>query len=354
LLKNGDYSKFAGKCESIPTALSELIRTAFIPAPGYKFICVDFSSIERVVLAWLAGEGWVLQAYAEKKDLYAATASQMFHVPIEQIAKGSEFRQKGKIGDLACIAQGELVLTDQGLTPIEGVTLKHKLWDGETWVEHNGIVNRGIRKVIEYDGLRATTDHLVWVEGEEEPIYFGITAACGADLVQTGQPSFYLAHRESEEPQNYSIDGVGSTILAVLLHGCDPQIVKRVYTRRNNPGRRDSCIREEKKLARYLGKTQFYDIRNAGSYATEVSPQRIVSIKKTREQLAKEYALVRPTPPPLRKLPRLIITKTEPPQNNEAADIGGFLLTCVMAVANNSNWRRVCRADALNAERILK
>jgi DNA polymerase len=102
LLKDGDYSQFAGKCESVPTALSELIRTAFIPAPGCKFICVDFSSIERVVLAWLAGEDWVLQAYAAKKDLYAATASQMFHVPIEQIAKGSEFRQKGKIGDLSC------------------------------------------------------------------------------------------------------------------------------------------------------------------------------------------------------------------------------------------------------------
>jgi hypothetical protein len=63
---------------------------------------------------------------------------------------------------------------------------------------------------------------------------------------------------------------------------------------------------------------------------TEVSPQRVVSIKKTREQLAKEYGLVRPTPPPFKKLTRPIVIKIEPPQSDEAADIGGFLLTLSM------------------------
>ena len=73
--------------DSIPEALSELIRTAFIPKDGYKYIVADLSSIERVVLAWLAREQWVLDAYARKEDLYIASASQMFNVPIEQIDK---------------------------------------------------------------------------------------------------------------------------------------------------------------------------------------------------------------------------------------------------------------------------
>jgi DNA polymerase len=88
--------------DSVPEVLSELIRTSFIPKDGYKFIVADFSSIERVVLAWLAGERWVLDAYSRKKDLYIATASQMFNVPIDKINKKDPLRQKGKVADLAC------------------------------------------------------------------------------------------------------------------------------------------------------------------------------------------------------------------------------------------------------------
>lgn len=88
--------------DSIPEVLSEIIRTSFIPRDGYKFVVVDFSSIERVVLAWLAGEKWVLDAYDRKEDLYTATASQMFQVPIEKIEKKGSLRQHGKVADLAC------------------------------------------------------------------------------------------------------------------------------------------------------------------------------------------------------------------------------------------------------------
>jgi DNA polymerase len=88
--------------DSLPGVLSELIRTSFIPKDGYKFIVADFSSIERVVLAWLAGEKWVLDAYNRKEDLYIATASQMFNVPVENISKKDPLRQKGKVADLAC------------------------------------------------------------------------------------------------------------------------------------------------------------------------------------------------------------------------------------------------------------
>lgn len=100
LVRSGNLTALELLYDSVPEVLSQLIRTAFIPKPGYKFIVADFSSIERVVLAWLAGEQWVLDAYAAKKDLYIATASQMFGVPITD--KKDPLRQKGKIADLAC------------------------------------------------------------------------------------------------------------------------------------------------------------------------------------------------------------------------------------------------------------
>lgn len=159
LVRSGNFAALEMLYDSVPEVLSELIRTAFIPKPGYKFIVADFSSIERVVLAWLAGEQWVLDAYAAKKDLYIATASQMFGVPIKD--KKDPLRQKGKIADLACIAEGQLVLTDTGLVPIEEITLKHKVWDGKQWVAHDGLVYRGQREIVNVDGVVCTPDHLI-------------------------------------------------------------------------------------------------------------------------------------------------------------------------------------------------
>lgn len=167
LVRSGNFTALEMLYDSVPEVLSELIRTAFIPKLGYKFIVADFSSIERVVLAWLAGERWVLDAYAAKKDLYIATASQMFGVPITD--KKDPLRQKGKIADLACIAKGQLVLTDTGLVPIEEVTTEHKVWDGQGWVTHGGLVHKGQRETVNVDGVICTPDHLVltnqgWVE----------------------------------------------------------------------------------------------------------------------------------------------------------------------------------------------
>jgi len=102
LVRSGDFDTLELLYDNVPAVLSELIRTAFIPKEGCKFIVADFSSIERVVLAWIAGEKWVLDAYIAKNDLYIATASQMFNVPVEQIDKKNPLRQKGKVADLAC------------------------------------------------------------------------------------------------------------------------------------------------------------------------------------------------------------------------------------------------------------
>ena len=186
LVRCGNLAALEMLYPSIPEVLSELIRTAFVPKAECKFIVADFASIERVVLAWLAGEKWVLEAYGARKDLYIATASKMFRVPAEQINKKSPLRQKGKVADLACIAEGQLVLTDKGLVPIEDVTVSHLVWDGESWVAHDGVVFRGKEEVIEYEGLRATADHLVWIEGQSWPVRFGDAASSGAHLIQTG------------------------------------------------------------------------------------------------------------------------------------------------------------------------
>ena len=87
--------------DNTPGVLSELIRTAFVPKSGSRFIVADFSAIEARVLSWLAEERWRLEVFASHGKIYEASASQMFHVPIEQITKGSPLRQKGKISELA-------------------------------------------------------------------------------------------------------------------------------------------------------------------------------------------------------------------------------------------------------------
>ena len=88
--------------DSVPDALSQLIRTAFIPTPGTRFIVADFSAIEARVIAWLAGEETTLEAFRAGKDLYCETASRMFGVPVQKHRVNSELRQKGKIAVLAC------------------------------------------------------------------------------------------------------------------------------------------------------------------------------------------------------------------------------------------------------------
>lgn len=118
-LKTLDYARNLVKAQNyegvrllygnVPDTLSQLIRTAFIPSEGHKFVVADFSAIEARVIAWLAGEQWVNEVFATHGKIYEATASQMFHVPIERIVKGSpeySLRQKGKVATLALGYQG--------------------------------------------------------------------------------------------------------------------------------------------------------------------------------------------------------------------------------------------------------
>lgn len=101
LMKCGDYDALSMLYEDIPDTLSQLIRTAFVPQDGRKFIVADFSAIETRVIAWIAGERWRLRVFEDGGDIYCASASQMFHVPVEKHGVNGHLRQKGKIAELA-------------------------------------------------------------------------------------------------------------------------------------------------------------------------------------------------------------------------------------------------------------
>lgn len=101
LIRIGEFAAAEMLYDSVPLILSELIRTAFIPKPGCRFFVADFAAIEARVIAWLAGEGWRQEVFANGGDIYCASASQMFKVPVEKNGVNSHLRQKGKIAELA-------------------------------------------------------------------------------------------------------------------------------------------------------------------------------------------------------------------------------------------------------------
>ena len=101
LVRSGNTNAVEMLYDSVPLVLSELIRTAFVPKPGCRFYVADFSAIEARVIAWIAGEHWRQEVFANGGDIYCASASQMFHVPVEKHGVNGHLRQKGKIAELA-------------------------------------------------------------------------------------------------------------------------------------------------------------------------------------------------------------------------------------------------------------
>ena len=129
LVQSGNYDALELLYDDIPDTLSQLIRTAFVPQDGRKFIVADFSAIEARVLAWFAGEKWRMQVFADGKDIYCSSASQMFGVPVEKHGINGHLRQKGKIAELALGYGGsvgalksmgalEMGLTEEELQPL--------------------------------------------------------------------------------------------------------------------------------------------------------------------------------------------------------------------------------------------
>ena len=108
LVKYGSFEDIQMLYDDVPDTLSQLIRTAFIPRQGMKFIVADFSAIEARVIAWLAGEEWRMKAFANGEDIYCASASKMFGVPVVKHGENGHLRQKGKISELACSFGGSV------------------------------------------------------------------------------------------------------------------------------------------------------------------------------------------------------------------------------------------------------
>lgn len=227
LVRQGDSESLNILYNSVPDVLSQLIRTAFIPKNGRKFIVADFAAIEARVLSWLAKERWRMDVFEGNGDIYCATAGRMFHCNVVKHGENGHLRQKGKQAELACIAEGQLVLTNEGLVPIERVRTEHLLWDGESWVSHDGVIFKGEREIITYEGLTATPDHFVWVQGKSQPIQFGDAASCGAHLVQTGDGGTAIRLGENHQPGKEMECGNESLLRSDKIYGmrCNPVAV---------------------------------------------------------------------------------------------------------------------------------
>lgn len=159
LVRQGDYDMLSMLYDSVPNVLSELIRTAFIPAPGFKFAVSDFSAIEARVLSYLAGEQWRMDVFHDGRDIYCESASRMFNCVVEKHGQNSHLRQKGKISELALGYGGsvgalramgalEMGLTEDELQPL--VTM----WRGanprivQYWWDVDNAVKTAIKKKV--------------------------------------------------------------------------------------------------------------------------------------------------------------------------------------------------------------
>lgn len=225
-IKTAD-ADFLSMCYDSPLdVLSQCIRTAFVARKGTRFVVADFSAIEARVIAWYAREEWRLKVFAEGGDIYCAAASAMFHVPVKKHGINGHLRQKGKVAELACIAEGQLVETDHGLKPIEKVELSDRVWDGENWVRHEGVIFKGYREVINYEGLEATPDHMVFIEGKHRPVRFDYAAASGAHLKKSraGGTASPITNTSAVKTRVYDIRNAGPhhryAVSGKIVHNC--------------------------------------------------------------------------------------------------------------------------------------
>ena len=198
--------------------LKKLVRPLLIG----PFTVSDYSAIEARLTAWAAGEDSVLESFRRGEDIYVATAERMGG------EKAGFDRQRGKAATLGCIAEGSLVLTNRGLVPIESVGIADKIWDGVEFVRHEGVVYKGQKEVMRYDGLIATPDHKVWAsfEGEPRAVRLDYAASCGARLVRTGSSGAPVRMGEDHQPgSSLHMEGVAHTDDADRVHRLRPTAV---------------------------------------------------------------------------------------------------------------------------------
>lgn len=227
LVHAGDFEAIELLYEDVPDTLSQLIRTAFIPKEGTQFLVADFSAIEARVIAWFAGESWRQQVFKSGGDIYCASASQMFKVPVEKHGINSHLRQKGKIAELALGYGGSvgalkaMGALEMGLTDDELPTLV------DAWRQSNPnivkfwwAVDRAVMEAVKYK--RTNTD-------------YGLTFSCRSGMLFIRLPSGRkLAYVKPKIGTNkfggecITYEGVGSTKKWERLDSYGPKFVENI------------------------------------------------------------------------------------------------------------------------------
>ena len=227
LVRCGNYEALSLLYEDIPDTLSQLIRTAFVPQEGRKFIVADFSAIEARVIAWFAGEQWRLRVFADGGDIYCASASQMFGVPVEKHGVNGHLRQKGKIAELALGYGGsvgalksmgalEMGLSEEELQPLVTAWRDSNPMITQFWWAVDHAVKECVKKRIstETHGIRFTY---------KSGILF--------TTLPSGRRLAYVKPRIGENQfggESVTYEGVGSTKKWERLESYGPKFVENI------------------------------------------------------------------------------------------------------------------------------
>lgn len=227
LVRCGDYEALSLLYEDIPDTLSQLIRTAFVPQEGRKFIVADFSAIEARVIAWFAGEQWRLRVFADGGDIYCASASQMFGVPVEKHGVNGHLRQKGKIAELALGYGGsvgalksmgalEMGLSEEELQPLVTAWRDSNPMITQFWWAVDHAVKECVKKRI---------------STETHGIRFAYKSGMLFITLPSGRRLAYVKPRIGENQfggESVTYEGVGSTKKWERLESYGPKFVENI------------------------------------------------------------------------------------------------------------------------------
>lgn len=227
LVRDGNFDAVKTLYEDVPDTLSQLIRTAFIPRDGAKFYVADFSAIEARVIAWYAGEFWRQEVFAQGKDIYCASASQMFKVPVEKHGINRHLRQKGKIAELA-LGYGGSVGALKAMGALEmGLTEEELLPLVTAWREANPQIVK-----FWWDVDRAVKSA---IQGKAETAVNGIRFYCQSGMLFISLPSgrrlAYVKPRIGENQfggTNVTYEGVGGTKKWERIESYGPKFVENI------------------------------------------------------------------------------------------------------------------------------
>lgn len=227
LVRSGNYEALSLLYEDIPDTLSQLIRTAFVPQDGRKLIVADFSSIEARVLAWFAGEKWVLEVFEKGGDIYCETSARMFHCRVEKHGENAELRQKGKQATLSC-GYGGSVGALKAMGALEAGMTEEELQPlVDSWREANPNIVR-----FWWDVDRAVKDCIRQrVPTETHGLHFDYRSAMLFITLPSGRRLAYVKPRIGENQfggESVTYMGVGGTKKWERLESYGPKFVENI------------------------------------------------------------------------------------------------------------------------------